>query len=102
LLQERATDGIQRLNGLREQLRFPPLKPDVDLRKAAELWAESRTRGFGIADDKELDMDVILAAQALDARGEGDVLIVATYNVRLSSRYVDARDWRAITPNAEE
>ena len=45
------------------------------------------------ADWRELDCDVILAAQALEAGA-----VVATENVGHLSRYVTALDWRVITP----
>jgi len=43
------------------------------------------------ADPKELDADVILAAQALESGG-----IVATENVGHLGRYVTAKSWREI------
>jgi len=58
------TRSLQRLDELRNTLVFLPLSSDVML-KAAELWAEIRTRGKPTADDKALDGDVILAAQAM-------------------------------------
>ena len=59
--------------------------------RAAELWADARRRGKPTADPKELDADVILAAQAIEAGA-----IVATENVGHLSRYVTARHWSAI------
>ncbi len=47
---------------------------------------------------KEIDADVILAAQAMLFTGLGDRLVVATYNARHLSRYVDAHHWDAISP----
>ena len=46
--------------------------------------------------DKELDADVILAAQALLFTGLTDTLEVATYNERHLARYLDARHWKDI------
>jgi len=50
-------------------------------------------------DEKELDADVILAAQAMLYTGLADSLVVATYNARHLSRYdVDAAHWNEISP----
>jgi predicted nucleic acid-binding protein len=62
------TRSLQRLDQLRSRLIFLPLNSDAML-KAAELWAESRSLGKPTADPKELDGDVILAAQALQIGG---------------------------------
>jgi predicted nucleic acid-binding protein len=98
LLFDGSVPGIERLDRLREELGFYiPIKTDA-MRKAAELWADARRKGFATADDKEIDADVILAAQALLFAGLGDDLWVATYNERHLSRYLKARHWRAIPP----
>jgi predicted nucleic acid-binding protein len=68
------------------------------IRKAAELWADARRKGLATADDKEINADVILAAQALHFIGLGDDLVVATYNARHLSRYLKARHWTQIAP----
>ena len=62
--------------------------------KAAELWAEARRSGMPTADPKELDCDVILAAQALGIDG-----IVATENIGHLSRFVAAKHWYDIHAN---
>ena len=94
----RATDGIERLDQLRNDLRYYVPITTAAMRKAAELWANARRRGLATADDKEIDADVILAAQALLFAGLGDELFVATYNTRHLARYLDARHWREIEP----
>jgi predicted nucleic acid-binding protein len=81
-------DSIIRLNSLKQQLRFVPLDSDIMLR-AAELWAISRNQGLPTADPRELDCDVILAAQA-----EKIGAVVATENVGHISRFVSAKHWR--------
>lgn len=48
--------------------------------------------------ERELDIDVILAAQALVLEQGGDRMIVATTNPRHLSRFVDARPWQEIEP----
>ena len=90
LLRAQKTQGLARLDILKNSLGYLPLTTSVML-KAAELWAQARNSGLPTADPKALDCDVILAAQALEKDS-----IVATENVGHSARFVDARDWRDI------
>lgn len=87
--------GIRRLDQLKAAITYRPITTEVML-KAADLWAEARKRGRPTADPKELDGDVILAAQAALVAEEGNEVIVATTNVGHLSQFVDARDWRLI------
>jgi predicted nucleic acid-binding protein len=82
--------GIGRLDSLKRELRYLPLTTATMLR-AAQLWAAARNRGRPTADSKELDGDVILAAQAERVRA-----IVATDNVSHLSRFIEARRWEDI------
>ena len=82
--------GIERLDQLKTQLTYLPMETATILR-ATEFWAQARNQGRPTADPKELDCDVILAAQAERANA-----IVATENVGHLSLFVEARDWRAI------
>jgi predicted nucleic acid-binding protein len=91
LLLEGLTRSVERLDQLKETLPYMPLTTQVMLRAAA-LWADARRRGQPTADLRELDGDVILAAQAEQAGA-----IVATENIGHLSRFVDARDWRDIS-----
>ena len=84
--------AVIELNDLRNTLTFRPINSSVMLR-AAELWADAWRSGRPTADPKELDADVIIAAQALEANA-----VVATSNVAHLSRYVTAKDWRLIHP----
>ena len=98
LLWDGALDGIRRLDQLRIDLgRYIPITTAA-MRKAAELWADARRKGLGTADDKGIDADVILAAQALLFTGLQDRLVVATDNVKHLARYVDAQHWAHIIP----
>jgi len=87
LICERKLHSLQILDGLKRVLIYQPITTKTMLR-AAELWADARQRGKSTADPKELDGDVILAAQALEADA-----IVATENTGHMSRYVDAKLW---------
>ncbi len=84
--------SIAELDRLKGSLVYAPITTRVML-KAAELWADARRSGQPTADPKELDCDVIIAAQALEAGA-----VVATENVGHLSRFVAASDWRLITP----
>jgi len=99
LLLTGATDAVQRLDSLREELgHYIPISTAA-MRKAAELWAGARRKGIPTADEKEIDGDVILAAQAMLYTGLGDSLLVASYNASHLSRYqLDARHWNDIVP----
>jgi predicted nucleic acid-binding protein len=83
--------SIERLNALKRELRYLPLTTRTMLR-AAQLWAEARNRGTPTADPKELDGDVILAAQAEQVKA-----IVATDNVGHLARFVRARNWEDLS-----
>ena len=80
--------SLQRLDELRSSLIFLPLNSDAML-KAAELWADARSQGKSTADPKELDGDVILAAQALQIDG-----IIVTENPGHLGLYVKIERWQ--------
>jgi predicted nucleic acid-binding protein len=82
--------SIARLDQLKQALIYRPINT-ANMLKAAELWADARKRGKPTADLKELDGDVILAAQALQVDA-----IVATENVGHLSLFVEAKHWKDI------
>lgn len=84
--------SISALDELSNLHTYLPLNTRV-MRLAAELWADARKKGMPTADPKELDCDVVLAAQALMSNA-----IVATENVAHLSRYTEAKHWRDIEP----
>lgn len=90
LIRAGLSQSLERLNALRIQLVFLPLDSGTFFR-AAELWAHARNAGTPTADPRELDCDVILAAQSERAGA-----LVATENVGHLSRFVTARHWRDI------
>jgi hypothetical protein len=70
-------EGIRRLDELIAEFSFYiPISTDA-MRRAAEPWADARRKGVTTADDKEIDADVILAAQAMCFSGLTDKLTVA-------------------------
>jgi hypothetical protein len=71
---------------------------DSALRLGARLWARARNSGTMTADPKELDADVLIAAQALDQGLHPQDFIVATVNVGHLALFVPASHWTNIAP----
>jgi predicted nucleic acid-binding protein len=86
------TASIAALERLRNRLLFRPITSAVMLH-AAQLWADARRRGTPTADPKELDGDVILAAQAIEVDA-----LVATENIGHLAQFVAAASWKHIQP----
>lgn len=85
-------NALRKLDQLQSELEYVALDTGA-MRHAATLWAEVRRDGLPTADPKELDCDVILAAQAMRAVAPGDDLVVATDNVGHLTRFVAASAW---------
>ncbi len=90
LLRANKARGLARLDALAGLLEYLPLTTAA-MRQAAVFWAQARQQGRPTADDKALDGDVILAAQAITL-GATDV-VIATTNVGHLSRFVPAALW---------
>jgi len=58
--------------------------------------AKARNEGYPTADDKSLDADVILAAQAAVLQESWETTVIATTNVGHLSRFVEASWWNEI------
>ena len=93
--------SVRELDVQKARYWYAPLTTESML-LAADLWAAVRNRGLSTGDPKKLDIDVILAAQALT---EGRALglpyanvLVATSNVAHLSRLVIADLWQNIIP----
>ncbi len=97
LLRAGKSVGLARLDALKLGLNYLPVTTET-LLLAADLWAKSRRRGQPTGDPKKLDIDVILAAQALLLPVSLSDLIVATSNVGHLSQFVPAALWSDITP----
>ncbi len=95
MLRVKQYGGIRKLDSLKATLGYLPLSTEIML-KAAELWAEVRNRGYTTADDKALDGDVILAAQATILATHGHAVVIATTNIKHLDLFVPAKKWRDI------
>jgi predicted nucleic acid-binding protein len=97
LLRAGKAAGLAELDRLTGVFRYLPLTT-VAMRRAAELWADARRRGQPTGDPKKLDIDVILAAQALTLAAPPSDIIVATANVAHLSRFIAANLWTNLHP----
>ena len=97
LLRAGKTIGIAKLDNLKSLFYYLPISTSAML-YAAELWAEARNRGFATGDPKKLDIDVILAAQALTLPPPRSNVIIATSNISHLSRFAPADNWTNIRP----
>jgi predicted nucleic acid-binding protein len=95
LLRAKKERGLVRLDALASRLEYLPLTTAA-IRQAAIFWAQARQQGQPTADDKALDGDVILAAQAATL-GVTDV-VIATTNIGHLSRFAPAALWPDVTP----
>jgi hypothetical protein len=95
LIRANKRPGLDRLNAFIAQpaSRYLPITTAA-MRLAADLWAQARGRGTPTADPKELDSDVILAAQA-SLLGPSNV-VIATSNVGHLAQFVAADLWQNI------
>lgn len=94
LMRAGKVEGVARLDDLKRFIGYLPITTEAML-KAAEFWASARRQGRPFTDDRSLDGDVILAAQALALR-EGSTPLIATTNPGHLLQFADARDWRQI------
>ena len=95
LLHLNFAESVHRLDALKEAAGYIPLTTEMML-KAAEFWAEARKQGRPTADEKSLDVDMILTAQATivkNVSNENEV-IIATNNIGHLSLFADARRWQ--------
>ncbi len=95
LVRAQKPKSVARLDALARAVVYLPITT-LAMREAARLWADMRNQGLPTADDKALDADVILAAQARSLQGRYDEVVVATDNVGHLDRMVPARKWSDI------
>lgn len=91
-----AQKALVKLDALKEVIDYIPIRTDMMVHAAA-LWAQAKNRGKTTAHPEQLDVDVILAAQALIIAAENK-LTIATTNVGHLSQFADSRTYRDIPP----
>jgi len=96
LIRIQSHSALANLDAYGARLDYLPLTTAV-MRRAAELWAQARSAGQPTAPDPALDVDVILAAQAMSLNAP---VVVATGNPAHLTRFVSAELWSNITPYA--
>jgi hypothetical protein len=79
----------------KKKRQYIPITTPI-MQNAASLWAISRQKGLPTADPKELDGDVILAAQALSLSYPIGDIVVATTNIGHLSQFLTAEEWHRI------
>lgn len=89
--------ALERLDQLCELLGVQQISQS-NLRVAAQLWADARRGEYSTASERDVDWDVLIAAQAREIPA-----VVVTSNAKHVKRYgVDAKDWHEIpTPTQE-
>ncbi|NES81901.1 MAG: type II toxin-antitoxin system VapC family toxin [Moorea sp. SIO2B7] len=89
--------GSSKLDSLHQIIDFLPVSQYI-IKKAAQLWAETRSKGQPTADIKNIDVDVIIGAtyQLLQSEYPGQFIVVATTNVKHISRFTEAKNWQDI------
>lgn len=95
LLRANKSQGLKRLDELKQIITYLPLNTEVIL-LAAQFWANTRNQGKPTADNQSLDGDVILAAQAKYEELKGYSVVIVTTNTKHLSLFVDARQWQDI------
>lgn len=102
MLRMRKDETLRKLAIVRSSVTFLPLN-SAAMTRAAELWAFMRQRGLATADEKALDVDVILSAQrGLFAAAEACRAVVVTDNVGHLARLGEAAPWDALPRDVDE
>jgi predicted nucleic acid-binding protein len=97
LLRANKLNGLRRLDSFiaSNAVTYLPIDTAV-MRQAALLWAEARQQGRPAAENKALDADMILAAQAIVQSTSN--FVIATTNVKHFPSIVQADTWQNILP----
>lgn len=89
--------GLENLDDLQEVVDFLPLTKSV-MKEAAQLWAIARSQGIQTSDNKNIDADIIIAAQykLLTEEYPSRYIVIATTNVKHLECFTDAQEWKNI------
>ena len=87
-------NSIENLDGLQNIITFMPLNTEV-IKEAACLWAKSRNKGIPTADEKNIDVDIIVCAhwKLLTEQFPRRNIVVATINTKHLNRFAKAKEW---------
>jgi hypothetical protein len=101
LERRQAATQIKKLKNfcIAEEYRFIRIN-SYHLEEAAKLWGQTRNMGKTTSDDKGIDGDMILSAQALSLKIPPSDFVVATTNVDHIGIFIPAEEWRSIAPGS--
>lgn len=90
--------GIEKLEMIENFVDFLEIDRIV-AELAAEFWAEARLQGQPTADEKNIDIDMMIMAhwRLLSESFPGRYVVIATTNVRHLSLFANAEEWQNIT-----
>lgn len=101
LLKINSTNAIKKLDYLGQNVGYIKINTET-MHLAAKLWADLRQKNLATSGDKELDGDVILAAQAITLKALPENakkrVVVASENLKHLTRLVEADTWQNIKP----
>lgn len=94
----KSADGLTILERLRELIDFLKVDYQVTL-EASNIWVKSRLTGQPTADEKNIDIDIIISAhwQILQRMFPGRYVVVSTTNVKHLSLFSQAEEWQNIS-----
>jgi predicted nucleic acid-binding protein len=89
--------SINNLNQFKQRQQFISITSE-SLLEASEIWAKLRGEAKATADIKNIDVDVILAAQAFSLKNDFEEIIIVTTNASDISRFsylgIQVWDWK--------
>ena len=90
--------GIPMLDSLALSIDFLPINKKI-LLTAAQIWAMARETGQPTADDRNIDVDLLICGTWEYLRGNypGREIVIATTNVKHLSRFAMAMKWQDIS-----